>query len=196
MERNCLYCKKIFRPASSNVCQGKGLACSRSCNMNYKWSQPEYRHQMSLRHVGRPSGKKGKSVAPEIREAISNSLKGHTPWNKGKKCPQFSGINNYRWIIDRSKLSKGREIEYRNNPAHHNWSLNVKNRDGWKCQISNSDCSGRMEAHHILSWKNYPELRYQLNNGITLCHFHHPRKRSEEKRLSPYFQSLVMAKMQ
>ena len=29
------------------------------------------------------------------------------------------------------------------------------------------------------------------NNGITLCFAHHPRKRAEEKRLSPYFMELV-----
>lgn len=53
------------------------------------------------------------------------------------------------------------------------------------------NCKGRLEAHHILSWKDYPELRYDINNGITLCHAHHPRKRDEEAELSPYFQSLV-----
>ena len=71
------------------------------------------------------------------------------------------------------------------------WMLAVKNRDNWKCKINNNDCSGRLESHHILNWKDYPELRYEINNGITLCHAHHPRKRAEEKRLSPYFKELV-----
>ena len=36
-----------------------------------------------------------------------------------------------------------------------------------------------------------PELRYQVNNGITLCQAHHPLKRAEEKRLIPFFNGLL-----
>jgi len=39
--------------------------------------------------------------------------------------------------------------------------------------------------------RDYPELRYEVNNGITLCHFHHPRKINDEMKLSPYFQELI-----
>lgn len=44
---------------------------------------------------------------------------------------------------------------------------------------------------HILPWRDFVELRFNTNNGITLCHAHHPRKRSEEARLSPFFQKIV-----
>jgi hypothetical protein len=71
----------------------------------------------------------------------------------------------------------------------------VKNRDGWKCRNSNLECSGRLVAHHILSWRASPELRYEVNNGITLCHFHHPHKRNDEMRLAPFFQELVTARV-
>lgn len=57
--------------------------------------------------------------------------------------------------------------------------------------IENKDCKGRLEAHHILNWMDYPELRYEINNGITLCHAHHPRGRAKEKQLSPFYQELV-----
>lgn len=69
--------------------------------------------------------------------------------------------------------------------------MNVYSRDGFKCRIDNESCGGRIEAHHILGWKDYPDLRYESKNGITLCHAHHPRKRAEEKRLAPVFQELV-----
>lgn len=71
------------------------------------------------------------------------------------------------------------------------WTKNVKNRDNWSCRIADNNCGGRLEAHHILRWVDYPELRYEVNNGITLCHAHHPRKRAEEKRLVPTFMELV-----
>jgi len=79
----------------------------------------------------------------------------------------------------------------RNDSAYQQWVRKIKNRDNWKCKINNKDCSGYCEVHHILSWSKYPELRYNINNGITLCQAHHPKKRAEEKRLAPVFQELV-----
>ena len=112
-----------------------------------------------------------------------------TAWNKGMKLPQLSGENHPRWIRDRMLLKDDRRD--RGGQLSRDWGKRVKDRDGWKCKISNQDCEGRMEAHHILGWTEYPELRYEINNGITLCHAHHPRKRAEEKLLAPVFQGLV-----
>jgi len=71
------------------------------------------------------------------------------------------------------------------------WRKQIFQRDSFKCKIDNSDCKGQLEAHHILSWREFPELRFDINNGITLCHAHHPRKRAEEKRSIPTFKELV-----
>ena len=112
---------------------------------------------------------------------------------KGEKHPFFGGWSSKekhpRYIKDRSKLKTDRQKMY--DTQYKYWMLEVKKRDLWKCKINNSDCKGRLESHHILSWKDFPELRYDINNGITLCHAHHPRVRAEEKRLSPYFMELV-----
>jgi hypothetical protein len=128
----------------------------------------------------------------------------HTAWNKGKSnCFIFTeewrrkisenrkGItlkeNHYRWIRDRSLINK----KERNNPEYKQWRLEVYKKDNYKCKMENCDCKGKIIAHHILPWHNFPELRYNINNGITLCQFHHPRKRSEEQILIPFFQSMV-----
>jgi len=103
-----------------------------------------------------------------------------------------SGENNGTYIKDRSKLKKTGDAEKdRRSSAYVTWRNSVWLRDNFKCKIANPDCSGRIEAHHILGWIAYPELRYEINNGITLCHAHHPRKRAEEKRLEPLFMELV-----
>ncbi len=98
------------------------------------------------------------------------------------------GEKSLNWISDRTKLAKRQE---RNDYAYVDWRKQVWSRDEFHCQIADSDCEGKIEAHHILGWSSYPKLRYQVNNGITLCHAHHPRKRAEEKRLVPLFQELV-----
>jgi len=107
-----------------------------------------------------------------------------------KKCQGkfFCGIKSCHYKMDRSSLMRNNE---RNDSAYKVWRMNVWARDNFKCKIVDSNCNGKIEAHHILSWKLYPELRYEINNGITLCHAHHPRKRLEEKILIPKFMELV-----
>jgi hypothetical protein len=99
-----------------------------------------------------------------------------------------TGSRNHKWVKDRSKLINQDE---RNSYKYIEWVKKVKERDKGRCRIKNKDCNGKLEVHHILSWRDYPELHYNINNGITLCHAHHPRVRAEEKRLISKFQKLV-----
>jgi len=101
---------------------------------------------------------------------------------------RHKGEKAYNWIKDRSLLKKAGN---RRSSAYNNWVFEIKKRDNFKCKINNKDCCGKIVAHHILSWRDFPELRYNINNGITLCQSHHPRKWDEEKRLMPVFQELV-----
>ena len=102
------------------------------------------------------------------------------------KRPNAFGENHYKWLGGYSK-SQHKGTEY------NEWRMAVYKRDGFKCKISNEDCISEIEAHHILSFTKYPELRYEINNGITLCRKHHPRKMVEEVRLAPVFQDLISA---
>lgn len=123
----------------------------------------------------------GFKFSKESRKKMSDS-------HKGKNL----GENNPSWIKDRSKLQRySDDAKDRRSSAYNAWRRAVRLRDKHTCKIDNPDCSGRIEVHHILGWATHPELRYQVNNGITLCHAHHPRKRAEEKRLIPTFQELV-----
>lgn len=156
---------------------------------------------------------KGSKQSIEARNKISISRLGIPAWNKGKKINhthhllgtkhsdetrkkmsekaknRFSVIQNHpRYKTDRSSLAKRQQ---RNDSAYFAWRRDVWSRDKFKCKISDGNCSGRIEAHHILSWKDYPELRYEVNNGITLCHHHHPKKRVDEQKLLPYFKELL-----
>ena len=117
--------------------------------------------------------------------------------HKGKKKPYMSILmkqNNpmkkgikYRFKKYIPKKSEKKHLD----TTYKYWMLEVKKRDGWKCRLLSSDCKGRLESHHIFNWNDYPELRYILTNGITLCAFHHPRGRENEKRMIPIFQELL-----
>lgn len=120
--------------------------------------------------------KKGWKLSEEVKKRLSELHKGEKAWN---------------WIHDRSKLKKYNGHKERRSPLYREWRKNIWLRDNFKCKMDNPECKGRIEAHHILSFSKFPELRYQINNGITLCHFHHPRRREEEKRLVPVFNNLL-----
>ena len=83
----------------------------------------------------------------------------------------------------------------RNDGTYLEWSRAIKRRDGRRCKLKDDTCSKKVVAHHIKGWASYPELRYELSNGITLCTGHHPRTREREKELEPTLSTMVDAIM-
>lgn len=136
---------------------------------------------------------KGKHHTEQTKEKMRQArLKNPSFYWLGKKRPEVKnwlankGKNHYRWNPYRINILQDRDCtEYKE------WRMGVYSRDGFKCKIANSDCRGRIEAHHILNYKNHPELRYEINNGITLCQAHHPHKRKDEQQLAPIFKELL-----
>lgn len=74
-------------------------------------------------------------------------------------------------------------------PGHHNWSGNARrthrgqhaawaraviSRDKATCQVCGA-IGVELHAHHIRPYKDHPELRYDLGNGLTVCHACHWR---------------------
>lgn len=60
----------------------------------------------------------------------------------------------------------------KNDTAHLRWAALCKQRDNFSCVI----CGRRgiyLEAHHKNSYSAFPDERYDLDNGATLCKDHH-----------------------
>lgn len=163
---------KHQKEVASRIHKGNKYRESLVSPMKGKQHLEETKQKISLSKIG-------KKTTDETKKKISNSHMGDKSWN---------------WIKDRTQVV-GRHNRNMHDPEYKQFAYKVRNRDEYKCKINNQDCVGRLEVHHILGWKSHPELRYEVNNGITLCHFHHPRKRNDEVRLSPYFQELVNAKV-
>lgn len=207
-DKNCIVCDSLYScpkktgnkqySISSKIWDGRKY-CSPKCAsfVNSKLSADVRRgvrlsdtqkQKISIGNIGKHSKKR----TPEQKERISKAHIGQKAWNKGKKFPERSGENHFRWIEDREKLSKYNDDNRdRRSSAYRYWRKQVHLRDKFVCKLKDKKCSGRLEVHHIIGYKENPQLRYEVNNGITLCHAHHPRMKAEEKRLIPTFQELV-----
>lgn len=72
--------------------------------------------------------------------------------------------NNPNW---KGGITKNRLTEMSRKP-YKMWRKGVFERDNFTCQICGKR-GGTLNADHIKSWAFYPELRYDPNNGRTLC---------------------------
>lgn len=61
----------------------------------------------------------------------------------------------------------------RNSVQYKEWRMDVFSRDGFRCV----ECGTKkdLQAHHIKSWQKHKELRYSVDNGITLCYDCHKK---------------------
>ena len=72
----------------------------------------------------------------------------------------------YHWNYKGGITPENRII--RNSQKMQIWRNDVFERDGYKCQKCNK-IGGKLNAHHIKRFSEYPELRFDASNGITLC---------------------------
>lgn len=97
-------------------------------------------------------------ITVEHRRKISSSLKLAYKENRKSK-------KSLSWYIDgrnEGNLQVKKSLEYKL------WKTAVFERDNYTCQ----DCKvrgGELQGHHIKPQSVFPELRFAIDNGITLC---------------------------
>lgn len=75
-----------------------------------------------------------------------------------------------------------------------NWTKSVLERDDYKCRRCGS--KEKLVAHHIVPWKESIELRFDANNGETLCrschmkHHYENAKKRFTKGITPWNKGL------
>lgn len=107
--------------------------------------------------------KKGKPIKHfiENKEEISRKL---SEALKGKPQPNLRGEKHWNWQGGKTAI----QTKVRNSLEIKNWRRAVFERDNYTCKICLKRGS-RLVADHILPFSVFPELRFDVANGRTIC---------------------------
>lgn len=143
--------------------------------INGKKHSEASKRKMSLARVGKPAWNKGKKSSEETRQRLSESHKGIKPslvarkkrgeslkraYLEGRRSNWKGGITPINQTIRAS-------LEYKL------WREAIFKRDNWTCIWCRAK-SGKghivvLHADHIKPFALFPELRFAIDNGRTLC---------------------------
>ena len=117
----------------------------------------ESRAKMSRSRIGKQSKYKGVARTKEVRERISDSA---------LKSPNLKrGQEHYAY----KNGAKQRNLNVRRSVEYKQWRTLVFERDKYTCQHCGDNRGGNLNAHHKKPFATHPELRLDVDNGITLC---------------------------
>ncbi len=150
VEKKCKHCRKKFFIAKSYIELGKGKYCSLKCYNKIRIN----RKIINCLHCG--------------KEFIVSNYKINI--NEGKYCSRgcassdLTGELAPNYIDGRTPINK----IIRKSRKYGSWRKEVLNRDNNECQICGV-VGGRLNVNHIKKFSDYPLIRFDINNGITLC---------------------------
>lgn len=174
IEKICEVCEKSFRVVPSRIETAR--FCSINCYKRYKKQHPD--------EFPKPP-RRGYSVEVRCKYCNKTFKKIVSLFLKRKKhfCSmrcyidyrhehpeEYSGENHWNWKGGVSEIYH----QERKSEEYQRWRDIVFRRDNWTCQKCGYK-GHEIVAHHIKNFGEYPELRYDVNNGITLCRACHKK---------------------
>ncbi|MBM4401577.1 MAG: HNH endonuclease [Crenarchaeota archaeon] len=157
--KQTFYCKQCGKPHRDYASNHRQF-CSRRCYIKY-WHEHVSAKISAIRSV-----KKEKCICPECGKHFEGYF-----WSKRVYCSRPCAYKHTLFTHDRVV-----------GPANYNWKngaslkqfrprlwrIAVFEKDNYTCQ----ECGkrgGELQADHVKPWADYPELRFDLDNGQCLC---------------------------
>lgn len=166
IHKRCLECATWYKvPVYSRRFGSK--FCSLSCTTTYRNKNDNPAKSKAVRL----------KIAAKARCRDLSHLR--SPESIEKQRQTISGENHWNW--QGGKTGKDRKL--RNSIECKRWRKSVFERDNYTCK----GCGirgGYLEADHIMPWSKYPELRFKVSNGRTLCKCCHRKTNTFGGRLN------------
>lgn len=109
-----------------------------------------------------------------LYSATKERMKGNTYWEK-TIATQFK--KGHKFLGKYGNQSPNWKGGSKGSKTWIKWANSVKNRDDWTCQhcgYFGGTNSKQIVAHHKVHYNIAPELKFNVQNGITLCRNCHP----------------------
>jgi len=126
----------------------------------------ETKKKLSLFFKGRKSTRKNFTHSPETIEKLRELTTGKTLSLEARKklSESIRGENSCHWkgglTDEHSRIRKSLEYKL--------WRQAVYERDEWTCQVCFQK-GRKLNAHHVKSFSLFPDLRFEVDNGVTMC---------------------------
>lgn len=152
--------------------QAKFMIGKRACCSSNHSSCDARKKLKSQQNTGANNPFFGKRHTTASKRKLSASRSGQPAWNKGQARPQ-----NVRDKISATRIARGIAVgpdnpNWRGGHKHYAkaWRDAVLQRDDYTCRRCGVKAIGKLlHTHHIKARRKFPELKYVVSNGETLC---------------------------
>lgn len=105
-------------------------------------------------------------------------IKVHRMWAPTTRAAVKDGKIYECFVNEKFPWEKTKQDE-RLTPEYKEWRTKVFMRDKFTCVICGKT-GGELEAHHIYTFADHPDLRLDIKNGVTLCKTCHKKVHKEK----------------
>lgn len=186
--KSCLHCGSTITKLprhSMKTWETRVKFCSRVCTYAFIKDDPEWRRKQSLAHKGKTRGPHSEETKEKIRRTLTR-LAPSVCETCGKKVTRgYKRCKRHRIFTESMRrnignANRGEKSQWwkggitpinkhiRNSVRYLQWRKTVMERDDYTCVLCGKR-GGDLEADHIKPFAYYPDLRFDITNGRTLC---------------------------